>query len=209
MLIFLLSLPTDDKSYRLIGFSMAYTTKKLAELLQQKLGSEVISTAEKTDCAEICVAPQKLLGLANILKIDSDFQFNMLLSVTAVDWVDARDERFEVVYHLLSMAHAIRLRIKIAVSEKNPSVPSLCGIWSSANFMERETFDMYGITFEGHPDLRRILMYDEFVGFPLRKDYPIQGKQPRIPLRHPEVRNTAVDMNRPDLVTIKNKRKAA
>jgi NADH-quinone oxidoreductase subunit C len=188
---------------------MTYTTKKLAELLQQKLSNEVVSVAENIDCAEIYIKPQKLLGLASILKMDADFQFNMLLSVTAVDWLDARDDRFEVVYHLLSMVHGCRLRIKIALPETAPSVPSLCSTWASANFMERETYDMYGITFEGHPDLRRILMYDEFVGYPLRKDYPIQGKQPRIPLRYPEVRNTAVDMQRPDLVTITPKRKAA
>ena len=188
---------------------MTHTTSALAELLRSKLGNEVTSVTEKTDCAEIEVVASKLLSLSNILKIDADFQFNMLLSVTAVDWVDAKETRFEVVYHLLSMTHQCRLRIKVLAAEANPKVPSVCTIWSSANFMERETFDMYGIQFEGHPDLRRILMYDEFVGFPLRKDYPIQGKQPRVPLRHPEVRNTAVDMQRPDLVTISSKRKAA
>jgi NADH:ubiquinone oxidoreductase subunit C len=73
--------------------------------------------------------------------------------------------------------------------------------------MEREAWDMYGVTFKGHPDQRRILMYDEFEGHPLRKDYPVQGKQPRIPLRSPEVRNTAVDMARPNLVSINRRAK--
>ena len=178
------------------------TSSGLLELINSKLSAEIIKSEKAADCAVIWVAPAKLKSIAHLLKIDADFQFSMLLSVTAVDWMDRQDTRFEVVYHLLSVSKNIRLRIKVPVGELAPAVPSLCEIWESANFMERETFDMYGITFEGHPNLKRILMYDEFVGYPLRKDYPIQGKQPRIPLRHPEVRNTAVDMHRADLVSI-------
>jgi NADH-quinone oxidoreductase subunit C len=131
----------------------------------------------------------------------------MLLSVTAVDWMDDRDERFEVVYHLLSLTRKVRLRVKCWVSEDEPKVASVSSLWSSADFMERECWDMYGIEFEEHPNLRRILMYDEFVGYPLRKDYPVQAKQPRIPLRSPEVRNTAVDMQREPLVQISPRKK--
>ncbi|RMG44169.1 MAG: NADH-quinone oxidoreductase subunit C [Candidatus Dadabacteria bacterium] len=147
-----------------------------------------------------------MLDFFKILKLDTELGFNILLSVTAVDWLDKRENRFEVVYHLLSLQHLHRLRVKIDVPENNPEVDSLIDLWKSANFMERECWDMYGIKFKGHPNLKRILMYDEFKGHPLRKDYPVQGKQPRVPLRHPEVRNTAVDMHRPPLVKI-NKRK--
>ncbi|MCL4144706.1 UNVERIFIED_CONTAM: hypothetical protein GTU68_041324 [Idotea baltica] len=102
-----------------------------------------------------------------------------------------------------------RLRIKLAVPEVAPGedleVASVSDIWPGANFMESEVYDMYGIKFKGHPNLRRILMYDEFKGYPLRKDYPLQGKQPRVKLIAPEVHNTAKDMNRPNLIKI-NKR---
>jgi len=108
-----------------------------------------------------------------------------------------------VVYQLLSIPNRSRLTIKVPVSEDSPEVASATSLWSGASFLEREVWDMFGIRFSGHPDLRRILMYEEFVGHPLRKDYPVQGKQPRIPLRGPEVENTARRMIRPDLVTIR------
>ena len=143
-----------------------------------------------------------------LLKSDADLSFAMLIDVTAVDWMDRRDERFEVVYHLMSLRHLFRLRVKVAVPESDPKIASLTSIWSSANFLERECWDMYGVVFDGHPDLRRLLMYSEFVGHPLRKDYPVQKKQPRVRLRVPEVQNTAVQMNRPDLVQIRSRRGA-
>jgi len=129
-----------------------------------------------------------------------------LVDITAVDWMDARKERFEVVYQLLSLSARSRLCIKVAVSEDKPEVPTATGLWNGANFLEREVWDMFGIRFLGHPDLRRILLYEEFVGHPLRKDYPVQAKQPRVPLRAPEVENTARRMQRPDLVTIRSRK---
>jgi len=128
------------------------------------------------------------------------------MSVTGVDWMDSRDDRYEVVYHLLSMSTLARLRVKAALPEHKPEVSTLTSLWHSANFMEREAWDMLGIVFTGHPDLRRILMYDEFKGHPLRKDYPLQGKQPRVALRYPEVENTARQMVRSGLVAINKKK---
>jgi len=113
------------------------------------------------------------------------------------------EDRFEIVYHLLSIPGLKRLRIKVALSEDKPEIDSATDLWTAANFLEREVWDMYGIKFRGHPDLRRILMYEEFQGHPLRKDYPVQAKQPRVPLRMPEVENTARDMKRPTLVQIR------
>ncbi|MBX7137090.1 MAG: NADH-quinone oxidoreductase subunit C [Oligoflexia bacterium] len=153
------------------------------------------------------VKPEGLVDFFRLLKLDSELCFDMLLDVTAVDWMDQAEARFELVYHVLSTAKLHRLRVKVWVQESKPEIESLCPLWSGANFMEREVWDMYGIKFHGHPDLRRILMYEEFVGHPLRKDYPVQGKQPRVPLRHPEVENTARLMKRPALVQI-NKRAA-
>lgn len=136
------------------------------------------------------------------LRDGSKFLFNMLISVTAVDWLDTREARFEVVYQLLSLTYNHRLCVKIELSEESPEVGSVRPLWPAANFLEREVFDMYGIKFTGHGDLRRILMYDEFVGHPLRRDYPIRGKQPRVPLRIPELRNTSADMHREELVSL-------
>ena len=140
------------------------------------------------------------------IKESESLQFNFLVSVTAIDWLDQKDERFTVVYHLMSLSKKYRLRIKINIPEADAIVDSLVPLWNSANFMEREVFDMYGIIFTSHPNLKKILMYDEFIGFPLRKDYPVQGKQPRINMLHPEVTNTARDMNRGNLVKINNRK---
>jgi NADH-quinone oxidoreductase subunit C len=88
--------------------------------------------------------------------------------------------RFEVCYQLRSQKHRHRVRLKIAVPEHDPRSPSLAGVWPAFNWQERETFDMYGIHFDNHPDLRRVYLYDEFVGYPLRKDYPKEKRQPLV-----------------------------
>lgn len=142
------------------------------------------------------------LEVFRVLRDDPRFLFNMLIDVTAVDWLDQQERRFDVVYQLLSLTHHHRLCVKISVSEEQPEVDSVRPLWNAANFLEREVWDMYGIKFRGHGDLRRILMYDEFVGHPLRKDYPLRGKQPRVPLRIPELRNTSADMFREELVSL-------
>ena len=140
------------------------------------------------------------------LKSDPDFDFSMLVDLTAVDWLDKREPRFDVVYQLMSMKHLHRLGIKIQVTEEKPEAESVVPLWASADFMEREVWDMYGIVFNNHGDLRRILMYDEFVGHPLRKDYPITAKQPRVKLRVPELRNTSGDMSRNELVALPSRK---
>ncbi len=181
-------------------------SKELESLLKQKVQNLIVRTEISLGDLAVTVKREDLLAFMRILKMDSALGFNLLLDVTCVDWLDSRPNRFEVVYHLLGLSTLHRLRVKVEVPEKDPTVDSLISIWSSANFAEREAWDMYGVKFNGHPDLRRILMYDEFEGYPLRKDYPVQGKQPRIPLRAPEVHNTARDMRRESLVAI-NKRK--
>ena len=107
--------------------------------------------------------------------------FEMCSDVTAVDWMRERPERYEVVASLVSMEHKTRLRMITAVGREDPTVASLTPIWPGAGYAEREVYDMFGITFDGHPDLTRILMPDEWEGFPLRKDYgvgmvPVQFK---------------------------------
>lgn len=183
--------------------------QKLKDLLSTKLSSQIISVDLELGDVVARIESKNLYDFLSLIKLDSELKFDMFLSVTAIDWLDKKPERFELVYHLLSLSNLYRLRVKSFVSEQNPEVASVSQLWSGANFMEREVWDMYGIKFTGHPDLRRILMYEEFVGHPLRKDYPLQAKQPRIKLRAPEVENTARDMVRPPLVKINAPKKAA
>ena len=102
--------------------------------------------------------------------------------LTAVDH-PTRQPRFDVVYHFMSAQHRSRIRLKLQVSEEAPVVPTLTGLFGAARFMEREVHDMYGIRFEGNADLRPILLYEGFVGHPLRKDYPMEQEQPIVPYR--------------------------
>jgi NADH-quinone oxidoreductase subunit C len=115
-------------------------------------------------------------------------QFDMLMDLTAVDYsrFPGREDgaRFEVVYHLYSLAHNHRLRVKVRVDEDDPVVPTAVPLWPIADWFEREVWDMFGVRFDGHPDLRRLLMYESFVGHPLRKDYPINRRQPLIGPAH-------------------------
>jgi NADH-quinone oxidoreductase subunit C len=122
----------------------------------------------------------RALKLFTFLRDDPELDFNFLMDLTAVDYMDRKDERFEMVYHLFSLKHNGRLRIKIPVSEDNCTIGSICSIWKTANWYEREVWDLYGIKFNNHPDMRRILLYEEFKGHPLRKDYPIKKRQPLI-----------------------------
>lgn len=126
----------------------------------------------------VTVEPSDLLDLAGALK---QAGFEMLSDLTAVDWFRRRPVRFEVVVNLLSMQHRLRLRLLVPVGGDQPAVPSLCGVWPGANYPEREVYDMFGIVFDGHPDLTRILMPDDWEGHPLRKDegvgsVPVQFK---------------------------------
>jgi NADH-quinone oxidoreductase subunit C len=124
-----------------------------------------------------------IVELMRQLKEDSELQMNFLVDLTAVDYL-GRDPRFEVVYHLRSMATGARLRVKAPLADpedgSNPVIDSVVSLWAGADWFEREVWDLYGIKFRGHPDLRRILMYEEFIGHPLRKDYPKERRQPLV-----------------------------
>ena len=128
----------------------------------------------------LLLQPTELLPTVQRLK--DEFGFDLFLDVTAVDWL-GRTPRFEVVHHFYSSAHKVRVRLKTWVGEDDPTVDSLLPLYGSAAFMERECHDMYGIRFRGNADLRPILLYEGFVGHPLRKDYPKQQEQPLVPYR--------------------------
>jgi NADH-quinone oxidoreductase subunit C len=113
--------------------------------------------------------------------LKNDHGFSMLVDLTAVDWLEyeGATDRFSVVYLLLNMDSGERLIVRTPVNLPSPSLNSVCSLWRGADWMEREVFDMFGIVFAGHPDLRRILMPEEFDAFPLRKDYPLKGRGER------------------------------
>jgi NADH-quinone oxidoreductase subunit C len=119
---------------------------------------------------------------AVVQRLKSEFAFDLFLDVTAVDWI-GQAPRFEVIWHFYSTQHKIRIRLKTRVPETDPAVNSLVSLYGSARYMERECHDMYGIRFHGNPDLRPILLYEGFVGHPLRKDYPKEQEQPLVPYR--------------------------
>ncbi len=138
----------------------------------------------------IVVAAADRLEVANVLKHGDGLLFDMLMDSTVVDWAD-EEPRFEVVDHFFSTTSHARLRLKCRVTEEDPKAPSLVPLFGSANWMERESYDMYGVEFDGHPDLRRILLYPQFKGFPLRKDYDKLQAWPLFEERYEGVRETS------------------
>jgi len=119
-----------------------------------------------------------LIELCRYLKDNTNLQFNFLSMITAADYLGKREKRFEVVYSLFSTIHHHRIMLKLAV-EEDEEVPSLTVLWDTANWQEREVYDMFGIKFSGHPNLSRILMDDDWVGYPQRKDFPLTYETPK------------------------------
>jgi NADH-quinone oxidoreductase subunit C len=147
--------------------------------LRDRFGPEGFTTSEFRDNLRIVVSPANLYAILECLK--EACGFDMLADITAVDYLyyaNAKD-RFGVVYALLNTATGERLYVKTYVNEPDLTIPSAFPLWKGADWMEREVFDMYGILFQGHPDLRRILMPEEFTAYPLRKDYPLRGRGER------------------------------
>ena len=150
----------------------------LRRLIDERPGALLETHAQHGDATAV-VRPDQILEVLAFARDDSQLAFEMLTDLCAVDHLP-RSPRFEVVYHLYSVSLNHRLRLKVPLSDGSPSVPSADSLYASANWMEREVWDLYGIHFEGHPDLRRILLYDEFEGHPLRKDYPKERRQPLV-----------------------------
>jgi len=153
---------------------------QIFDLMRPKL--ERLTTAVSVAHGQLIIeiAPPALLELVRALK--SEWRFDMLLDVTAIDWPQ-RTPRFDVVWHLYSTHHKVRVRVRTQVTEADPVVDTLTPLYGSAAFAERECHEMYGIRFTGNKDLRPILLYEGFVGYPLRKDYPKLGEQPLVKYR--------------------------
>ena len=120
-----------------------------------------------------------IVEVCRFLRLEPDLECNLFVDLTVVDYLP-REPRFEVVIHLYSIRHRHRIRIKVPLSENDPEMDTLSDVWRGTNWFEREAWDMYGIVFRGHPELTRILLYEGFKGHPLRKDYPIDKRQPII-----------------------------
>jgi NADH-quinone oxidoreductase subunit C len=161
----------------------------ILESVREVLGDAVRDAHDYRGDATILVDREHIAEVLTTLRDHEDLRFNFLIDLTAVDYL-GRDPRFEVVYHLASIETELRgsepsrvrrrLRVKTAVPESPCEAPSVVEVWPAANWMEREVWDLYGIRFTGHPDLRRILLYEQFKGHPLRKDYPKERRQPLV-----------------------------
>jgi len=161
----------------------------MSELVLNKLKARfpeaVLETHNQLGNETLVVKREAVLEVMRFLKEECGFE--SLMDLCGVDHLPEKP-RFEVVYHLKSFKNGYRVRIKVRVPEEEPVVDSLVSIWKGANWYERECYEFYGIRFQGHPDLRPLLLYPEFEGYPLRKDYPHKKRQPRIALLKPETR---------------------
>ena len=156
----------------------------ILEQLATRFGASIVETHDHRGDHTAVVDRAAITAVLRHCRDAAALGFDMLSDLTAVDYAKfpGREDgpRFEVVYHLYSIAHNHRLRLKVRVDEDDAVVPSAVPLWPIANWFEREVWDMFGVRFADHPDLRRLLMYEEFVGHALRKDYPINRRQPLI-----------------------------
>lgn len=160
-------------------------SKALIELVKKNFPDAVLESHSQLGDDTLVLAPASWKEVCRFLKDNQQSDIDMLTDLTAVDYPD-RDPRFEVVAHLYSLSRGHRLRLKARVGDREGEtveLDTLTELWASANWLERECFDMFGVTFVGHPDLRRILLYPEFQGYPLRKDYPAEKIQPLLQYR--------------------------
>jgi NADH-quinone oxidoreductase subunit C len=146
------------------------TPQEIHDNLKAKFGDAVLEA--KLDALQpwIRFAPERAKDLALFLRDEQPFQFDSMMCLSGVDY---NDGNLGVVYHLFSMVHKHKIVLRTTVSKDNPHVQSVCSVWGTANWHEREAFDMFGLVFDGHPDLRRILCPDDYPGYPLRKDFKV------------------------------------
>jgi NADH-quinone oxidoreductase subunit C len=158
--------------------------ERILQALRDRFGVAIVDTHQFRDESTAVVNRAALPEILRYCRDEPALSFDMLTDLTAADYLKypGREDgpRFEVVYQLYSLAHNHRVRLKVRVDEDDAVVPTAVELWPIANWLEREVWDMFGVRFAGHPDLRRLLLYEQFVGHPLRKDYPINRRQPLI-----------------------------
>jgi NADH-quinone oxidoreductase subunit C len=159
-------------------------SKKVVARLSARLGAKLLAVDSFRGDDEVTVAPADWLEVATFLRDDAECNMDHFIDITAVDYPEREPAlpRFDVLLMVRSLAKIHRVRLKTRVRDGD-ELDSLIDVWAGADWTEREVFDMFGVRFRGHPNLRRILMYEEFIGHPLRKDYPIDKTQPLIPYR--------------------------
>ena len=164
---------------------MTESNEVLSSHCRRLFGESIAAEVEHAGELSLDIRGEDLVRVCTILRDDSDFRFEQLIDLCGVDYLEFGREaaqppsprpRFAVVYHLLSLVHNDRLRLRVALGEELPVVDSVVNVWSGADWFEREAFDLFGIVFSGHPDLRRILTDYGFIGHPFRKDFPLIGQ---------------------------------
>ena len=168
-------------------------TSVAINLVQQEYPAAILNTHRHRDDETIVLKREFIQSVCRLLRDHPDCRFEMFVDLTAVDYLLVetdlqQTERFEVIYHLRSLSKSHRIRLKCPIPEDDCQIPSIHMLWHAVNWYERECYDMYGIHFEGHPNLTRILMYEQFQGHPLRKDYPMDKQQPLLELNDIEER---------------------
>lgn len=153
---------------------MSITKEDVFASIQEKFGDAILSWKPDSDFPELETTRETIEELMSFLKSHETFQFIFLTDLCGIHYPNNLGKELGVVYHIHSWVHNFRLRIKVYFSQESPTIPTLSFIWPTANWMERETYDFFGIHFVGHPDLRRILNMDEMDYFPLRKEYPLE-----------------------------------
>ena len=155
---------------------------QLVSKVKEKFPNLVLETLQQQSDDVIVVKKEGIRNICSTLKTNPEFRFEMLMDLSAVDYLfwEEKEFRFEVIYNLFSLSKNRRLFVKTRVPESDAVVDSVVSVWPAANWLEREVWDMFGIQFKGHPNLKRILMYEEFKGHPLRKDYPYTKRQPLV-----------------------------
>ena len=161
------------------------TAEELSDSLGKRFGEKIQAKTEFRGETSYTIAPSGLREIAKFCR--DELSFDYLLDVTSIDNY-SEEPRFEIIYHLYAMSHAVHLRLKLKVPEEVGAIDTVSEIWPTANWHEREIYDMMGIKFNGHPDLRRILMWDGYPYYPLRKDFPLEG----LPSEMPDVAFTKV-----------------
>jgi len=164
--------------------------REQSKLLKNEFPNSVIDFHAHRGDETVVIERESLDNICSFLRDDPRCSFEIMMDLTAVDRLEMNiTPRFEVVYHFKSLAHDRRLRIKVLLPDDDCKISSIHHLWKAVDWYERECFDMFGIFFEGHPNLKRILMYDEFEGHPLRKDFPIDKQQPLLELKEIDERH--------------------
>ena len=163
---------------------------KQTELLKREFPNAVVDFHAHRGDETLVIERNSLVDICSFLRDDPRFSYELMIDLTVVDRLEMNvTPRFEMVYHFKSLTHAQRLRLKVLLPEDDFKISSIHHLWKAVDWYERECFDMFGIIFEGHPNLKRILLYDEFVGHPLLKDYPIDKQQPLKELKEVDERH--------------------